>query len=161
MPNQTVTATTTESERILDASFMGSGSAAKGRSDTGLPAEAITYRRHPALNRKGSMNKTVKLGDGPEINRLAYGTMQLPGEGVWGPSKDPEGAKEVLRRAVDLGVDFFDTANSYGPYVAEELLREAYPMTGSRSVPRPDCSGPAPVSGISSVAPNTSARNSR
>ena len=57
------------------------------------------------------MNKTVKLGDGPEINRLAYGTMQLPGEGVWGPSKDPEGAKEVLRRAVDLGVDFFDTAD--------------------------------------------------
>ncbi len=77
------------------------------------------------------MNKTVKLGDGPEINRLAYGTMQLPGEGVWGPSKDPEGAKEVLRRAVDLGVDFFDTANSYGPYVAEELLREAlHPYDG-------------------------------
>jgi len=77
------------------------------------------------------MNKTVKLGDGPEINRLAYGTMQLPGKGVWGPSEDPEGAKAVLRKAVDLGVDFFDTADSYGPYVAEELVREAlHPYDG-------------------------------
>ena len=57
--------------------------------------------------------------------RLGYGTMQLPGDGAWGPSEDPENAKAVLRRAVELGVQLFDTADSYGPEVAEDLLREA------------------------------------
>ncbi len=71
------------------------------------------------------MKKTVKLGDGPEINRLGYGTMQLPGPGVWGESEDAAGAREVLKKAVELGVNFFDTADSYGPFVAEELVREA------------------------------------
>ena len=69
------------------------------------------------------MNKTVKLGEGPEVGRIGYGTMQLPGKGVWGESEDPAGAVEVLRKAVDLGIDFFDTADSYGPFVAEDLLR--------------------------------------
>lgn len=60
-----------------------------------------------------------------EVHRLGYGTMQLPGPGVWGPPADRDLARDVLRRAVSLGVDFFDTADSYGPYVAEELLYEA------------------------------------
>ena len=77
------------------------------------------------------MNKTVKLGDGPEVSRVGYGTMQLPGKGVWGESEDPAGAVEVLRKAVELGIDFFDTADSYGPFVAEDLLREAlHPYDG-------------------------------
>ncbi len=63
--------------------------------------------------------------DGKAVRRLGYGTMQLPGDGVWGPSADPENAKKVLRRAVELGVQLFDTADSYGPEVAEDLLREA------------------------------------
>ncbi len=63
--------------------------------------------------------------DGKAVARLGYGTMQLPGEGVWGPSEDPENAKAVLRRAVELGVQLFDTADSYGPEVAEDLLRGA------------------------------------
>jgi aryl-alcohol dehydrogenase-like predicted oxidoreductase len=63
-------------------------------------------------------------GDLPVV-RLGYGTMQLTGEGVWGPPKDHEEAVRVLRRAVELGVTFFDTADSYGPTVAEELLAEA------------------------------------
>ena len=63
--------------------------------------------------------------DGKAVRRLGYGTMQLPGDGVWGPSADPENAKTVLRRAVELGVQLFDTADSYGPEVAEDLLREA------------------------------------
>lgn len=71
------------------------------------------------------MEKTVKLGEGPEINRIAYGTMQLPGEGVWGEPEDAAGAERVLKKAVELGVNFFDTADSYGPFVAEELVREA------------------------------------
>lgn len=66
-----------------------------------------------------------------EVHRLGYGTMQLPGKGVWGPPADREQARQVLRRSVTLGVDFFDTADSYGPYVAEELLYEAlHPYDG-------------------------------
>ncbi|HEY4377361.1 MAG TPA: aldo/keto reductase, partial [Acidimicrobiales bacterium] len=57
--------------------------------------------------------------------RLGYGTMQLTGPGVWGPPKDHDEAIAVLRRSVELGVTLFDTADSYGPYVAEDLLREA------------------------------------
>ena len=68
--------------------------------------------------------------DGQQVNRLGYGTMQLPGDGVWGFAEDPENAKRVLRRAVELGVQLFDTADSYGPEVAEDLLREAlHPYT--------------------------------
>lgn len=65
------------------------------------------------------------------VNRLGYGTMQLTGRGVWGPPADPAGAVRVLRRAAELGVDLFDTADSYGPHVAEELLRAAlHPFPG-------------------------------
>jgi len=63
-------------------------------------------------------------GDLPVV-RLGYGTMQLTGEGVWGDPRDPDEAVRVLRRAVELGVTFFDTADSYGPVVAEELLAKA------------------------------------
>lgn len=63
--------------------------------------------------------------DGKAVARLGYGTMQLPGDGVWGPPADRDNAHAVLRRAVDLGVQLFDTADSYGPEVAEDLLREA------------------------------------
>ena len=57
------------------------------------------------------------------VQRLGYGTMQLTGPGVWGPPTDPAGAVAVLRRAAELGVELFDTADSYRPYVAEDLLR--------------------------------------
>src|SRR6202042_783626 len=68
---------------------------------------------------------TFALGGDLTVNRLGYGTMQLPGPGVWGPPRDHDEAIRVLRRAVELGVNFIDTADSYGPYVAEELIREA------------------------------------
>jgi pyridoxine 4-dehydrogenase len=68
---------------------------------------------------------TFQLGGDLPVLRLGYGTMQLPGEGVWGPPKNHDEAIRVLRRAVELGITFFDTADSYGPYVAEDLLREA------------------------------------
>ncbi len=68
---------------------------------------------------------TFPLGGDLPVVRLGYGTMQLPGEGVWGPPRDREAALEVLRRAVEIGITFFDTADSYGPEVAEDLLREA------------------------------------
>lgn len=59
------------------------------------------------------------------VNRLGYGSMRLTGDGVWGYPKDRNDALAVLRRAVELGVDFIDTADSYGPYVAEELIAQA------------------------------------
>jgi pyridoxine 4-dehydrogenase len=62
------------------------------------------------------------------INRLGYGAMRITGKGIWGPPKDKNEAISVLRRAVELGVNFIDTADSYGPYVSEELIAEAlYP----------------------------------
>ncbi|MDD7941120.1 aldo/keto reductase [Actinomycetospora lutea] len=71
------------------------------------------------------------LGGALKVHRLGYGAMRLTGEGIWGPPKDPDNALAVLRRAVELGVDFIDTADSYGPYVSEELVREAlYPYRG-------------------------------
>jgi pyridoxine 4-dehydrogenase len=68
---------------------------------------------------------TFKLGGDLEVNRLGYGTMQLTGEGVWGEPDDPDEAIAVLRRAVEEGVNFIDTADSYGPEVAERLIHEA------------------------------------
>src|SRR5438445_7168886 len=70
----------------------------------------------------------VSLGPELTVNRLGFGAMRLPREGIWGPPKDGSRALAVLRRAIDLGVYFIDTADSYGPYVNEELIAEAlYP----------------------------------
>ncbi|HEY5821903.1 MAG TPA: aldo/keto reductase [Propionibacteriaceae bacterium] len=68
---------------------------------------------------------TFEIGGTLPVTRLGYGTMQLTGKGVWGDPKDPDEAVRVLRRAVELGVNFFDTADSYGPVVAEQLLKKA------------------------------------
>ena len=68
---------------------------------------------------------TFSLGKDLEVHRLGYGAMRLTGDGIWGEPKDRESAKQVLRRAVELGVDFIDTADSYGPYINEDLIREA------------------------------------
>ena len=65
------------------------------------------------------------IGGDLAVRRLGYGTMQLPGPGVWGESKDPEEAVRVLRRVVELGVNFIDTADAYGPFTADLLLKKA------------------------------------
>ncbi len=62
---------------------------------------------------------------GQTVRRLGFGAMRITGKGVWGYPSDQENARAVLRRAVDLGIDFIDTADSYGPYVSEELIFEA------------------------------------
>lgn len=68
---------------------------------------------------------TFTIGGEFTVNRLGFGSMQLTGEGVWGDPKDPDEAVRVLRRAVELGVNFIDTADSYGPFVAEKLIKKA------------------------------------
>ncbi len=88
------------------------------------------------------------------VHRLGFGTMQLTGSGVWGPPDDHDGAIAVLRRAVELGVDLLDTADSYGPDVAEELVNEAlhpYPE-GLRIATKAGFLRPGPGSGRSAVA---------
>src|SRR6201995_16991 len=70
------------------------------------------------------MNKTSFLGNKP-INRIGFGAMQLAGPGVFGPPRDPDGARAVLRRAIELGVDHIDTSQYYGPDVVNELIRES------------------------------------
>lgn len=76
-------------------------------------------------NVSASQAGEVSLGNEVSVHRLGYGAMRLTGEGIWGPPKDPKAALAVLRRAVELGVNFIDTADSYGPYVSEELIAEA------------------------------------
>ena len=83
----------------------------------------MTISAHAA--RPAEASGTFRLGGDLEINRLGYGTMQLTGNGVWGEPKDRDEAVRVLRRAVELGVNFFDTADAYGPEVTDNLLREA------------------------------------
>jgi pyridoxine 4-dehydrogenase len=71
-----------------------------------------------------TMNKTFKIGNDLEVNRMGFGAMRLTGTGIWGEPKDPQEARRVLKRAVELGVNFIDTANSYGPDVSERLIGE-------------------------------------
>jgi pyridoxine 4-dehydrogenase len=70
------------------------------------------------------MNKTSFIGNKP-VNRIGFGAMQLAGPGVFGPPRDPDAARAVLRRAIELGVDHIDTAQYYGPDVVNDLIREA------------------------------------
>jgi pyridoxine 4-dehydrogenase len=69
--------------------------------------------------------KTFRIGSDLEVNRLGFGAMRLTGKGIWDEPKDTAEAKRVLKRAVDLGVNFIDTADSYGPDVSERLIGEA------------------------------------
>ena len=68
---------------------------------------------------------TFSIGGDLPVHRLGYGAMQLPGPGVWGEPADPENARAVVRAAVEQGVDFIDTADSYGPVVSERIIAEA------------------------------------
>jgi aryl-alcohol dehydrogenase-like predicted oxidoreductase len=67
---------------------------------------------------------TFRIGDGPTVRRLGFGAMRLTGSGIWGEPEDPDECRRVLRRAVELGVNLIDTADSYGPEVSERLIAE-------------------------------------
>ena len=75
--------------------------------------------------RSAAISGTIALGGELIVNRLGFGAMHLTGDGIWGQPKDPAKAIAVLRRAIELGVNFIDTADSYGPNVSEELIAEA------------------------------------
>jgi len=90
------------------------------------------------MNKKelsASLAGDVSLGGEIYVHRLGFGAMRLTGEGIWGPPKDRKGALAVLRRAVELDVNFIDTADSYGPHVSEELIAEAlFPYPGGLAI---------------------------
>src|SRR3954471_3842844 len=73
----------------------------------------------------GALGGTFKIGGDLEVHRLGYGAMRITGEGIWGDPPDHDKAIAVLERVRELGIDFIDTADSYGPYVSEDLIREA------------------------------------
>ena len=97
------------------------------------PIEAIKHQMRPtkptlaasANTRPATRSGTFAIGGDLPVHRLGFGAMQLTGPGVWGQPADRGQAIAVLRRAVELGINLIDTANSYGPYVSEELIREA------------------------------------
>jgi pyridoxine 4-dehydrogenase len=78
-------------------------------------------KKEPSANAAGN----ISLGGEISVHRLGFGAMRLTGEGIWGPPKDRKAALAVLRRAVELDINFIDTADSYGPNVSEELIAEA------------------------------------
>ena len=80
------------------------------------------------MNRKelsASLAGDISLGGEISVHRLGFGAMRLTGDGIWGPPRDPKAALAVLRRAVELDINFIDTADPYGPHVSEELIAEA------------------------------------
>ncbi len=79
-----------------------------------------------------SASGTYAFDDQFKVNRLGYGTMQLTGEGTWGPYDDPNNAVSVIKKAVDLGINFFDTADSYGPWFADRYLAEGLKSASNR-----------------------------
>ena len=97
---------------------------------------------------------TIDIGGDITVNRLGFGAMRITGDGVWGPPPDEERAKAVLRRAVELDVNFIDTADSYGPEVSERLIAEAL-------APYPDDLVIATKGGLTRSGPNQWGRDGR
>src|ERR671910_2717290 len=88
---------------------------------------------------------TITLGGDLTVNRVGFGAMRLTGPGIWGPPRDRAEAIRVLQRAVELGVNFIDTAASYGPHVAEELIAEAlHPYPGLVTATKGGLARPGP-----------------
>ena len=88
-----------------------------------------TRVRNPEMKNTTATNAaaagTIALGEDSTVNRMGFGAMRLTGPGIWGEPADPEECRRVLRRAVEVGVTFIDTADSYGPEVSERLIAEA------------------------------------
>ena len=93
-----------------------------------MTSHSRSTAHHESTDAPAALAGTVTLGGDLIVNRMGFGAMRITGPGIFGPPADRQEAIRVLRRAVALGVNFIDTADSYGPYVSEELIREAlYP----------------------------------
>jgi pyridoxine 4-dehydrogenase len=88
----------------------------------------LVLRNSYNMSTKVNFQRNYTIGGDLTVRRMGYGAMRITGQGIWGPPKDRAEAVRVLRRAVELGVNFIDTADSYGPSISEELIAEAlYP----------------------------------
>ena len=101
-------------------SAVGSAASAAGGAATPVAATSRGRGIRPA-----AANGSVMLGGDLPVHRLGFGAMRITGEGIWGEPRDAKSARAVLRRAVELGVNFIDTADAYGPDVSERLIAEA------------------------------------
>lgn len=90
-----------------------------------MRSTAVTNQTQQAHDRPAQASGGYRIGGDLPVTRLGYGAMQITGPGIWGEPRDRNEAVRVVRRAVELGVTFIDTADSYGPYVSEEIIREA------------------------------------
>src|SRR5204863_3729906 len=113
--------------------------------------------RDYAGQRLGSLRTDMTMftiGGDIEIHRLGFGAMRITGEGIWGPPRDHDAAIAVLKRTLELGIDFIDTADSYGPHVSERLIAEALH-------PYPDGLLVATKGGLERTGPGQWPRNGR
>src|SRR6266516_3696407 len=92
---------------------------------TNIQAMTTPQRRNQTDLQPATRSGTFAIGADLPVHRLGFGAMRLTGPGIWGEPADRSECIRVLRRAVELGVDLIDTADSYGPYVSEEIIREA------------------------------------
>src|SRR4029078_9375038 len=107
------------------------------------------------LKLDASESGSFRIGGEIEVHRLGFGAMRLTGPGIWGPPADRAEAIRTLRRVPNLGINFVDTADSYGPDVSEQLIREAlYPYDGILIATKAGCGDPVRVNGNAMVAPN-------
>jgi pyridoxine 4-dehydrogenase len=109
-----------------ESNFANGETIVTNEQSAATPAEAKDWNKLPAAK-----SGNFRLGGDLDIHRLGFGAMRITGAGVWGEPKDRNEAIRVLRRAVDLGINFIDTADSYGPNVSEEIVAEAlhpYPL---------------------------------
>jgi aryl-alcohol dehydrogenase-like predicted oxidoreductase len=106
---------------------------------------------------------TFRIGGDLPVHRLGFGAMRITGKGIWGEPEDCDEAIRVLRRSLELGINFIDTADSYGPEVSERLIAEAlYPYPKNLVIAtRPVSGGRDPASGSRTAGPNTSGGRSR
>jgi pyridoxine 4-dehydrogenase len=103
--------------------FLRSGVAAFGLA--ALDAAPARPRAAERTARPAAAAGTFLLGGDLPVRRMGFGAMRVTGDGIWGEPRDPDGARKLLRRVVDLGVNLLDTADAYGPEVSERIIREA------------------------------------
>jgi pyridoxine 4-dehydrogenase len=94
-------------------------------ADFGFGERQMNEKAEKKESSSAALGGTVSLGGELAVRRLGFGAMRITGDGIWGPPKDPDSALRVLRRAVELGVNFIDTADSYGPNFSEEFIAQA------------------------------------
>src|SRR5579875_3151699 len=101
------------------------------RARPGSPRRRVGLADVTTTSPHAGPSGTFALGGSVTVTRLGYGAMRITGPGIWGEPADPDGAVRLLRRVAELGVNFIDTADSYGPFVSEELIRRAlHPYDG-------------------------------